>query len=105
MMPIEMMPLAALTVMLWLLWSDSIRRGRQLRLFYAIRMVLFASVSGVVVYNLFKYPELFGRTGTVMSWIASLVGIIGVVFFFRKLTAPSTPKAADAGSDGIINPR
>jgi hypothetical protein len=103
-MPIEMMPLAALTVMLWLLWSDSLRRGRQFRFFYAIRMLLFAAVSGVVVYNLFKYPELFGRTGTVMSWVACAVGFIGVVFFFRKLTAPSTPKPVEPGI-GPINPQ
>ena len=101
MMPIEMMPLAALTVMLWLLWSDSIRRGRQFRIFYALRMLLFVTVSGVVVFNLLKYPELFGRTGTVMSWIASLVGVIGAVFFFRKLTARSTPKPEISGSSDV----
>ena len=103
-MPIEMMPLAALTVMLWLLWSDSIRRGRQLRLFYAVRMLLFAAVACVVLYNLFKYPELFGRTGTLMSWVASVVGVIGVVFFFRKLTAPSTPKPVTPAGDGTEPP-
>ena len=86
--------------MLWLLWSDSIRRGRQLRIFYAVRMILFAAVAGVVVYNLVKYPELFGRTGTFMSWVASLVGVIGVVFFFRKLTAPAAPKPATPAGDG-----
>lgn len=102
MMPIEMMPLAALTVMLWLLWSDSIRRGRQFRLFYAVRMLLFGAVTGVVIYNLVKYPELFGRTGTLMSWVAAIVGVVGVVFFWRKLTAPATPKALDPGPGEII---
>ncbi|MBI2214438.1 MAG: hypothetical protein HYU52_12400 [Acidobacteria bacterium] len=99
-MPIEMMPLAALTVMLWLLWSDSIRRGKQLRLFYAVRMLLFGAVSGVVVYNVVKYPEMFGRTGKLMSWIASVVGVVGVAFFFRKLTAPSVPKPQPGPPEG-----
>jgi TRAP-type uncharacterized transport system fused permease subunit len=101
-MPIEMMPLAALTVMLWLLWSDSIRRGKQLRLFYAVRLLLFAAVAGVVVYNVLKYPEMFGRTGKLMSWAAAVVGIIGVVFFFRKLTGPSIQRQAPPGSDRPI---
>jgi len=100
-MPIEMMPLAALTVMLWLLWSDSIRRGRQFRLFYAVRMLLFGAVTAVVIYNLVKYPELFGRTGTFMSWVAAIVGVIGVVFFWRKLTAPAAPKPVSPDSGDL----
>lgn len=104
-MPIEMMPLAALTVMLWLLWSDSIRRGRQFRFFFAVRMLLFGAVTGVVIYNLVKYPEHFGRTGTFMSWVAAVVGVVGVVFFWRKLTAPSTPKQVVPPGPGEIIPR
>ena len=100
MMPIETMPLAALTVMLWLLWSDSIRRGRQLKLFYFVRMLLFGAVTGVMVFNVLKHPEMFGRTGTVMSWVASAVGVIGIVFFFRKLTAPAVQPTAPGPNDG-----
>jgi hypothetical protein len=99
-MPIEMMPLAALTVMLWLLWSDSIRRGKQLKVFYFVRMILFGSVSGVVIFNVVKHPDLFGRTGMIMSWVAAVVGVIGVVFFYRKLTAPSVPKPIGSSPDG-----
>jgi hypothetical protein len=99
-MPIEMMPLAALTVMLWLLWSDSIRRGKQLKVFYFIRMLLFGAVSGVVIFNLVEHPDLFGHTGKVMSCVAAVVGVIGVVFFFRKLTAPAIPKPIADSPDG-----
>jgi len=100
-MPIEMMPLAALTVMLWLLWSDSIRRGKQFRGFYAVRMILFGAVTGVTIFNVVKHPDLFGRTGMVMSWIASIVGVIGVVFFYRKLIAPAVPKPAPQSGDEL----
>lgn len=102
MMPIEMMPLAALTVMLWLLWSDSIRRGKQLKVFYFVRMILFGAVSGVVIFNVIKHPDLFGRTGMIMSWVAAVVGVIGVVFFFKKITAPSISQQAPPGIDGPI---
>ena len=99
-MPIEMMPLAALTVMLWLLWSDSIRRGKQLKVFYFVRMILFGAVAGVMVFNVVEHAELFGRTGKVMSWLASVVGVVGVVFFFRKLTAAPAPPPAPGPPDG-----
>jgi len=102
MMPIEMMPLAALTVMLWLLWSDSIRRGKQLKLFYFVRMLLFGAVSGVVLFNLVRHPDLFGRTGMIMSVLAAIVGVVGVVFFFRKITAPSVTQQPPPGIDGPI---
>ena len=53
-MPISLAPLAALTVMLWILWSDSVRPKRPSKFVYLIRVVIFLGVSGVMVWNVFR---------------------------------------------------
>ena len=80
------MALAAITVMLWLLWSDSVRVRKPTPILYAVRVALFLIVSGVLVLNLVRYPELFPGTSRVLAIVAVVIGIVGAVYFSRKLT-------------------
>ncbi|HXG59185.1 MAG TPA: hypothetical protein VNL91_09200 [Thermoanaerobaculia bacterium] len=84
------MALAALTVMLWLLWSDSIRRTRTPAVLYAVRAALFLVVSGVLILNLVRYPQSFDRGATAIAIAAAVVGIFGAGYFFRRLTTRRT---------------
>jgi hypothetical protein len=81
------MPLAALTVMLWLLWSDSLRKKRAPKIFYFIRAGLYVAMTAVLIFNLVSYPELFPGIARIFAIIASVVGVGGAFFFFRKGTA------------------
>lgn len=80
------MALTAITVMLWLLWSDSVRAHKPTPVLYAIRIALFLIVSGVLVLNLVRYPDLFPGTARVVALVAVVIGIVGAVYFSRKLT-------------------
>ncbi|HEU4520604.1 MAG TPA: hypothetical protein VFT12_01305 [Thermoanaerobaculia bacterium] len=80
------MALAAITVMLWLLWSDSVRQRRPTPIIYAIRIALFIIMSGVLLLNLIRYPDLFFGTARVLAIGAVVVGIIGAIYFSRRLT-------------------
>lgn len=91
-MPPALMPLAALTVMLWILWSDSLRRRRQHRVFYFVRVALYLMMAVVIAHNLIRYPELFNPWSRFVSFIATAVGIGGAVFFFRRATATQKPE-------------
>lgn len=83
-MPPALLPLACLTVMLWILWSDSARRRRPRKIIYFIRTFLYLLVSVVLIYDLVKYPRLFSRGGTAMAILAAVVGIGGAIYFFMK---------------------
>jgi hypothetical protein len=84
-MPISLAPLAALTVMLWILWSDAVRPRRPTKFVYLLRMVLFLGVSGVMVWNVFRYPAEFRGGVVAFTWIAVAVGIAGAGYFVRKI--------------------
>lgn len=79
------MAIAAMTIMLWILWSDSIRARRPSQILYTIRIGLFLVVSGVLIHNLVRYPNIFGGTARVLSIVAVLIGIGGAVYFGRRL--------------------
>ena len=53
------MAIAAITVMLWILWSDTIRARRPTPILYALRIALFLIVSGILILNLVRYPDVF----------------------------------------------
>ena len=82
---IALMPLAALTVMLWLLWSDTIRVRRPTPILYAMRIALFLIVSGILILNLVRYPHIFGGTARFIAIVAALVGLVGAGYFARRL--------------------
>jgi hypothetical protein len=79
------MALAALTVMLWILWSDTIRSKRPTPILYTMRIALYLIVAGVMILNLVRYPRLYGGMARVVTVISVLVGLFGAFYFGRKL--------------------
>lgn len=80
------MALAAITVMLWLLWSDSLRARRPTPILYALRIALFLITSAVLLLNIIRYPDIFAGTARVLAMLAVIVGFIGAAYFARRLT-------------------
>ncbi len=81
------MAIAALTVMLWILWSDSVRARRSSPVLYALRVALFLIVSAILVLNRIRYPHLFSAGATVLVALVALVGLFGAWWFARRLVA------------------
>ena len=79
------MALAVITVMLWIIWSDSLRSRRPTAILYAVRIALFLIVSGILVLNMVRYPDYFGGTGRVIGILAVLIGVFGAGYFARKM--------------------
>jgi len=87
MIPPAGMAIAALTIMLWILWSDSVRTRRSAAPLYALRVALYLIVSAILVLNRIRYPHLFSSTATVLVVVAVLVGLFGAYWFARRLVA------------------
>ena len=87
MIPPVGMAIAALTIMLWILWSDSIRARRSSPILYALRIALYLIVAAILVLNRLRYPHLFSTTATVMVALAVLVGLFGAWWFAKRLVA------------------
>jgi phosphatidylserine synthase len=85
MMPPAAMAIAALTVMLWILWSDTLRRRRGPSGFYALRVALFIICAAILVMNRLRYPQFFSPAATVLVALAALVGLGGAVYFGMRL--------------------
>jgi positive regulator of sigma E activity len=79
------MAIAAVTVMLWLIWSDNVRPHRPAPILYAVRVALFIIVAGILVLNMFRHPAQFA--GAARGWVifAAAVGVFGAWYFARKL--------------------
>lgn len=79
------MAIAAMTVMLWIMWSDTIRAKRPSQILYTVRIALFLIISGILAVNLVRYPEVFagGSRGLVIT--AVIVGLCGAGYFARRL--------------------
>ena len=87
MIPPAGMAIAALTVMLWILWSDSVRTTRSSPILYAMRIALYLIVVGILVLNRVRYPALFSPAATIFVALAVLVGLFGAYWFARRLVA------------------
>jgi hypothetical protein len=79
------MAMASLTVMLWILWSDSLRKRKPSQIVYTVRIALYLIVSGVLVLNMVRYPALFFGYTRLVAILAVIVGIAGAAYFARKL--------------------
>lgn len=79
------MAIASLTVMLWILWSDTLRSRRPTPILYTVRIALFLVMSGVLLLNLFRYTNIFNGSARALTIVAALVGFIGAAYFGRKL--------------------
>jgi len=85
MIPPAGMAIAALTVMLWILWSDTIRSRRPTPVLYAVRVALYLIMAAVLVFNRFRYPTMFSTSATVLVALAAIVGLFGAFYFGRRL--------------------
>ena len=85
MIPPTGMAIAALTVMLWILWSDTIRKKRSSQALYAVRVALYLIVTALLVMNRFRYPYLFSPSATVLIAVTAIVGLFGAFYFGRRL--------------------
>jgi len=79
------MSLAALTVMLWILWSDTLRARRPSAILYTIRIALYLIVSGILILNIVRYPQYFSGSVRALAIVTIAVGLIGASYFARRL--------------------
>ena len=77
--------IAALTVMLWILWSDSVRSRRPTPVLYAVRVFLYLTMAGVLVTNRIRYPRMFSTSASVLVVVTALVGVFGALYFGRRM--------------------
>ena len=77
--------IAALTLMLWILWSDTIRKRRPTPILYAVRVGLYLIMAAVLVINRLRYPWMFSTSSSVLVVLTALVGVFGAVYFGRRL--------------------
>jgi hypothetical protein len=77
------MAIATITVMLWILWSDTIRAKRPAPVLYAVRVALYLIVSGILILNLVRYPRLYGGGSRAIA--AAAIGLGGAIYFARRL--------------------
>jgi len=79
------MAIAAITVMLWILWSDTIRKSRPSQVLYTMRIALYLVVAGIFILNIFRYPAMFAGFARLLAMVAALVGVLGAAYFARRL--------------------
>jgi len=85
MIPPVGMAIAALTVMLWILWSDTLRRRRPAPVLYAVRIALYLTCASLLVMNRVRYPGLFSTSASVLIALTVLVGLGGAFYFGWRL--------------------
>jgi len=79
------MAIVAMTVMLWILWSDTVRARRPSPILYALRIALYLIVTGILILNLVRYPDVFAGSARVLVIAAVIVGLLGAGYFARRL--------------------
>lgn len=79
-------PIAAITLMLWILWSDSIRPHKPTPFVYGYRIILYLGAVGVLLYNVIVYSRAYTAFGKGLVGIAVVIGLGGATYFFLKLT-------------------
>jgi hypothetical protein len=99
--PTTTFALGALTLMLWLMWSDSVRPRRPHAVVYIVRALLFLTAVGVLLYNVFAYPRTYTNSGRVLVAFVAVVGIVGAIFFVRKALTPASYRPPPKGDDEL----
>ena len=84
-----LMAIATMTVMLWILWSDTVRTRRPSQILYTVRIALYLVVAAVLILNLVRYPRIFNGSARVLTIVAAAVGVFGAGYFARKLVRRS----------------
>lgn len=85
MIPPAGMAIAAITVMLWILWSDTLRAKKPSPILYAMRVALYLIVAGVLILNMYRYPWLFLGATKVLAILAAVIGVLGAAYFAVRL--------------------
>jgi low affinity Fe/Cu permease len=85
MIPPAGMAIAAITIMLWIVWSDTMRTRRSSQMLYAMRIAVYLVVSGVFILNLVRYPGMFAGTARGLCIAAVVLGLAGAAYFARRL--------------------
>ena len=85
MIPPAGMAIAALTVMLWILWSDSVRSRKPTPILYAVRILLYLTMAALLISNRIRYPRMFSTSASVLVVVTALVGVFGAVYFGRRI--------------------
>lgn len=80
-------PLAALTLMMWIVWSDSIRRRRSAAPMYYFRVFLYLTACGVLGYSLWRDWYQVGTATAVLTIVAILFGLGGAAYFVKQAHA------------------
>jgi FlaA1/EpsC-like NDP-sugar epimerase len=88
MIPPAGMAIASITVMLWILWSDTVRARKPAPILYAMRIALYLIVAGVLILNMYRYPWLFLGATKVLALIAAVIGVLGAAYFAVRLVRP-----------------
>jgi hypothetical protein len=78
--------IAAITLMLWILWRESLRPSRRTPVLYALRIALYLIVSGILILNRVRYPSQFTRGDTLLVIVAVVIGLFGASYFARRLS-------------------
>ena len=71
----------------------AVRPRQPSKFVYMLRIVLFLGVSGVMIWNTFRFPGQFQGGALVFTWVAVAVGILGSVYFIRKISKIEGPSA------------
>ena len=79
------MALATITVMLWIIWSDTLRGRRPTPILYAVRIALYLIISFILILNSIRYPEIFSGSARTLTIIAVIIGLGGAAYFARRL--------------------
>jgi hypothetical protein len=79
------MAIAAITVMLWILWSDTVRSRRPSPILYTVRIALYLVVSAILVLDMVRYPGIFSGTARALGVLGVGVGLFGAGYFARRL--------------------
>lgn len=79
------MAIATITVMLWIMWSDTIRARKPSPILYAVRIALYLIVSGILVLNMVRHPDIFAGSSRLVTIAAVVIGLLGAGYFARRL--------------------
>lgn len=79
-----LIPLAAIVILLWLLWSDSLRQRTMPRIWFYFRASLYLAVAGVMAWNGWRYGYAFTTINWVLIGVAIAVAIVGAAYFVRR---------------------
>jgi asparagine N-glycosylation enzyme membrane subunit Stt3 len=79
------MAIATITVMLWIIWSDTIRARRPSQILYTVRIGLFLVVTAMLILNMVRYPHIYSAGTRSVTIVAVLIGLGGAAYFARRL--------------------